>query len=488
MVPVYAAISGHSHGAVRLAIALMAAADALAAALLAFLATAHWGRTAGIVAGLLWAVSPLAAANALGGLETSLAVAAGLALAAAMRVHRGRPGPLRAALCGAAGGVALLARVDLVFLAAGAGALALARRWSRREIAAALAAAALVLAPWWLYQAARFGTVVPTSGAAVKEQVKLHRATYLTGAVAAAWAGGYLVTAPFADWRAARQAFFEHPEAPSWVALALAAVALAALLRRARRARSLDEAGLYWAFGIAVTAFYVAYLPALWFFRRYLAPAEAAVTLFWAAVLGRAIDARRPWPRALAGVALAAAAAISVAQQAAWLSPAAMGQDDWLHGAKGYRDAALTLLPRLPDGAVLGAFQSGALAYYAAALRHGTVRVVNLDGVVDRSAFVATRNRTLSDYARETGMTYFADWAFNVEAFRTFSDRARAPFPALTPVADGPLRGIDHTVLYRIEWGPGGDATARASPSGAPEDRKARDGVDGRRRTATGSY
>lgn len=121
--------------------------------------------------------------------------------------------------------------------------------------------------------------------------------------------------------------------------------------------------------------------------------------------------------------------------------------DQSLHGAKGYREAALDVLRAVPSGAVLGGFQSGALSYFAG----DRLRVVNLDGVVNPGAAQAIRKRRLGEYARGIGVTHFADWEINYKAFAYFGgevlERTR-----MVKVADSRAQGEDRFQLVQLVW------------------------------------
>jgi hypothetical protein len=105
------------------------------------------------------------------------------------------------------------------------------------------------------------------------------------------------------------------------------------------------------------------------------------------------------------------------------------------------------VLKIVPDSAVLGAFQSGALAFYG----WPRTQVVNLDGVVDGTAAQAIKDRNLGEYARSRGVTYFADWPFNYNALRFFGgpEVAGAEFQM---IGQARPQGLDRTVVSRIVW------------------------------------
>ncbi len=444
MVPVFWA-TNDLDVALRIDLLLLSVLDVLCALLLARLGRRLAGPAAGLAAAVLWALSPVALANALGGLETSLALCCCLALVEQWCRCRERPGVARFLAAGALAGLALLARGDTVFLVASLGGGELLRGERRGALLAALAGA-IVVAPWWLYSLARFGTFIPESGAAVRAQVAMHQALYLDLPRQLGWAAGTLVGPPIAEAQALRDALFSLP----WAGAALFVVACAALVELSRRALRGAEPGARFALGalaahaLAIAAFYALHLPALWFFRRYLAPVSLLVTLLAAAGFARLLagSARRRVALAALGVLLLAELGLSALHLVA--TPA-QTPDEGLHGAKGYREVARELVASLPAGTTIGAFQSGALAYYGAA----RIRVVNLDGVVDREAAAAFRERRLAAYARARGATLIVDWPFNLKAFVDHSAKGTR----LRVIGRGRPQGVDRALVTELEAG-----------------------------------
>lgn len=405
----------------RVVLLIGALADILSILLLARLARRATGDTGAVLAAALWALSPLAIANALGGLETSLALCLQLALVDAWcgarehRTHRRYVG------AGVLAGLALLARVDSAFLV---GALGLLEVWNgdRRRLGLVVVAAVVVVAPWWGYSFAVFGSPVPESGAAVRDIVAGHRELYLRTHMPLGWAAGTVIGAPMLDLPSLREWLFDHGAA-SWISW-LALVVLGGVA--ARRWLSLRNGNgpivMLVLHAAAILAFYSFVVSALWFFRRYLLPAEAVAALLISIGIARAFDAGGK--RKLIATTLGAGCLVIGLVGSArflWISPA-VTPDTGLHGAKGYRDAARDVLSIAPPTAVIGAFQSGALAYYAPP----GVRILNLDGVVDYAAAQAGRDRKLAEYARARGMTHFADWKFNLDMFVRLSRASAA--------------------------------------------------------------
>jgi 4-amino-4-deoxy-L-arabinose transferase-like glycosyltransferase len=456
----------------RAALLLGALCDVLVVVLLARIAERLAGRSAALICALLWAVSPLAIANALGGLETSLTLALELALVLAyakardceaLEVAAVRPW----ATVGVLAGLAILARIDAVFLVFSIAALELLGLLQRSTSAArrgrsiALLCAALVLLPWWSYSIAHFGTPIPESGAAVLQITGLHRERYLTVSKQLGWAAGNALGAPFFDMPSLRELLLQAP-LPSAAAFAIVTCTLLAAAFRflfaAQGGRAERRAaGALTLHALAVLAFYATLLPALWFFRRYLVPCQALFTLLFGLTLAWAWrqvhDARARFARRTSGIAICLIAfmltllgAIDV-YDFATVAPSRT-RDQGLNGAKGYREAARGVLAEVPAGAVLGALQSGALSYYAPQ----GVRVVNLDGVVDHGAREAATELRLSDYAKARGVGLISDWRFNLRAFTRLSKNARA-FPTMRWVeTQAESQGGDRFSLLALRW------------------------------------
>lgn len=435
--------------ALRAALILLAVCDGMTTVLIARVAYRLGGAPAAVVAAGAWALSPVAIGNALGGLEAALAVLFEVALVDAWLTARRRSTPGRWALVGALAGLAVLARVDALALVGLLAAAQLARGGWRPALPAGMAGV-VVLAPWWGYSWLTFGSPVPESGAAVRELVGLH--AFPLGA-RLSWTAGTVTGFPFVLSKHLRTWLFEHRDVGVglFVGLVMLLIAMAALMWRDSR-RDVRRAGSRVAaavplFAVVILGFYSIYLGALWFSPRYLAPVVAVSTLALALAAGWCW--RRRSMRLLLGLAVVlAGGTVGSVRQHIQLgrSPAATA-DVGIEGAKGYREAAAAILASVPSGAVVGSLQSGALSYYA----DRGISVVNLDGVVNRQAAEALRQRRLASYAQSRGVTYFADWAYNRYVLLEVSGRSarRAEF---VPLARAKAQGRDVFTLWRVTW------------------------------------
>lgn len=450
MVPVFWLTDDPDTG-VRMVVILLAVLDVVVAALLGRLAYRIGGWPAAAVAVALWAVSPLAVGNALNGLETTLALVLSLGLVEMWWRARETDRRRDAALAGVLAGLALLARVDTAILVALLGLSELTRGSFRRLLVVA-GAAVVVVAPWWLYSLAEFGTMVPQSGAAVQELVSVHRDIGLEIPEQLAWGAGTLIGAPFTEFRALRDFLFPRPALATIVWLGIFVALMFAIVRLGALRRERGPLLALMLHGAVILAFYSLVVSALWFFDRYLAPAHAVATLLIAAAAGsawRSARGRGRWrvPAVALMAVLAALTVVSFTQSASFvLETPAASRGAGYDGANGYREVARQIIAMAPDGAVIGSLQSGALGYYAG---ERGIKVVNLDGVVDQNAAVALRDSRLAAYARRRGVTHIADWPFNLGLFF-----ARSGDPSinvgLRPVGKAKPQGADVFELIEL--------------------------------------
>lgn len=383
------------------------AGDLVALVLLATLLRRAFGPLAAAVGAWAWALHPGVVGFAVNGLETSWAVAALLAVAVAARGRRD-------ALTGALVGVAMLARIDLAV--AGAAVALFVVLDARREAepwrvvarrGAALAAGwAPVYLPWLAFQVMQTGDLLPVSGPA-------SRIRGLDNAADFNEYGG----PPYETlmcWIAFLSLAFSAP------LFALAAPAFA----RLRALRELRVVGVYAA---ATMAYYTLFHKVWWYLPRYLVAWLVLEVALVAA--GLAALRRGRW------VALAATAAVLVAGLAGVRRQ--QGSDVMGSRSLDYHAAAVAFAAAYPPDARLAASESGALGYYMPG------RVVNLDGVTNRDAYLALKANRLSAYLRGEDLWYFAA----VPHERSYINLHSAEHVYYAPVP--PL--TDQFQLYRID-------------------------------------
>lgn len=405
------------------------------------------GRGAALLGMLLTALHPLIVKTDLNGLETSLSGFLALLVLLAYTMADERREKLSFVALGALCALALLARIDNCFLVALVVVFG-AVRWGLRSVAVLVATLATVGAPWWVYSIAIRGSPVPESGAAVRQIIGFHQAMFrLTPSRAIPFG-----LATIGSWIAPSAERDKLALAGIAVVLCLVAVGyfIGPKLRPGPGRCTLQIAV---ASAILLIAFYVLFLPALWFFERYfyfpylVLSMAAAVGI---AELTQSTLQARWWRKRLVEAAAVFSIALFLAgfygKWRLFFSKPREGVDIAVLGSQGgYREAAREILEHLPQESTLGAMQSGALGYYAQ-----TVRVVNLDGVVNGAAYAALRQRKLEEYLRREHVGYFADWDINLLMLKYFwgekldADRVRPMFVSRQ------RQGINQFTLYKL--------------------------------------
>jgi hypothetical protein len=385
---------------------------------------------------IVMALHPSIIRNDLDGLETSLGVFLSLVLLHCFlwdRQEMTRPGAFLTGLVAAA---ALLARIDTAFLVALLG-LHAARNWRPPHTLMLGLAVAAVMLPWWLYSLHAFGHVLPESGLAVRRLAGLilsFSSSPLVAPYAALCALGRLLgDAPY----------FAYQNGGLGAAMLAAGVYYAVTQARSGSRRAWTLAMFTLVICVQM-AFYAFYLRAEWFMPRYLGLAEA-----WAIAMGAHYVAGAPrlvHPRKVAGVIALIFAGPALGGELLSFAKGGVAADPGDPCPKAYRAMARQILPQVPDGAVLGALQSGALTYFAPS----KLAVVNLDGVVNREAASALAANQAGAYVLRAGVTHLADWSFDVGVLR----RAwgSTPLPVFRPMVRADEQTGDRVTLYQLDW------------------------------------
>ncbi len=197
--------------------------------------------------------------------------------------------------------------------------------------------------------------------------------------------------------------------------------------------------------GLLCTAFWIpAYAFGVlgqWWFQRYFFPLFLLMAPASGLVADRIARSRviGKWMRPAGFVAAAACLHLLLF---AWQTPEEFFRTKPFRNVSSYMQAARVLDETLPAGSLGGAFQSGTIGYFA---RHP---VINLDGVVNRDAARALKEKRMADYIREEGIEAIIDWPLWIEALLV----RRSPAGAASL---GPTRQAGLFLLMRVEPSPG---------------------------------
>jgi 4-amino-4-deoxy-L-arabinose transferase-like glycosyltransferase len=347
-------------------------------------------RGAALIAAAFSALHPYLIVESVNGLETALSVFT-LALISwiflRLALRPAQIGPRAAIGLGAAAGVMMLARTDTVFVFGAILLYLLVRGRDADRLRVPLVAggvATLLVAPWLIWNLARFGSIVQVSSLALAEPLREQ---------VLAVHGDDLAAVLQRSWEVTRATFFERavhlyfvPRGSSVLPFFGAVAALLAVLhftspaserRRTRQRVALlmvPGAGMHLALlhhvAVAHLERAVGLAPIRW--RR-----AAIVALYVLVVVG------------FGGV-------FGPQQREHWVPPSPHRLQQL--------EAARWIERHTPDDARIGAFNAGLLGYF------GGRTVVNLDGAVNADAYRAQREGWLMDYIVSKRIDSLVDW------------------------------------------------------------------------------
>ncbi len=372
------------------------------------------GLTAPIIAAALWMGTFEIFGQMTNGLETgllSLLLLLAIMLYAGIlkdRANNARVSLWRWAGFGAVLGLVVLTRIDAAILVAIFATMLFFERRPREAIVVG-AIALLMSLPWWIYNWAAFGSLMPSSGQAENSWPmppfeNIAKATEAISEIAT-----LIVYLPHTLGRTVYGI---------WTFLLVPGLAWAFYRTRLREVFRLFRMKVllpFLLFSLALLIFYVFFFRAPHFISRYLQPGR----MLWSIVV--AASAWMLWhgtnPRTARPVMLALAA---------------LGLFFFLAG---YRVAFLTV-PRSFDFYEMGEWAAQHPAEKIGMLQSGITsfiapNVINLDGKVNSEALRAHQQGRLAEYLRNEHFTYIADWKPFIEDIDTIARRDELYFDSV---------------------------------------------------------
>jgi len=369
------------------------------------------GWNAANIAVFLFFFSYSATVYSLNGLETALAAMSALAAALLyLRISGSEASPLwKYALAGATGGAAVLARIDLAFVVAGIAVFHLVSKraaagWPRRllESLAFGCLALLVSSPWWLYNYFYFGSFTPTSGLSQRAVIPVSEnigalLQFLQNKLLLI---GYL---PYS-----RQLTTVHFIVAAFTGLVLFVfLAIPRFRSRANEfARAMIQSVRWRYFAVPMVGFagmavyYVLNFGAPHFLARYLFP----VTVLWFALAGIAVATLlRLVGESKPGIAKSAGAAAAILTLAVYVLPYSWNFSENKARQNDFLMVSEYISHALPVRCRIGMGQSGTAGYFNA-------NIVNLDGKVNYSVYMARQGKGLCAYLDSARFDYLIDW------------------------------------------------------------------------------
>ncbi|HEU4929088.1 MAG TPA: glycosyltransferase family 39 protein, partial [Candidatus Krumholzibacteria bacterium] len=437
LVPLYWIAGNSPTLPIHLALVISALLTVATAFILYRLVARHASETAALIVAGAWAFSPIVIRQAANGLETALSLFA-CALAVDFYLHRVRSAlsPRRRTFLalGALLGFAMLARVDLGFLALAMclDYLLVARRRMQREtvtlpwrgnVATVAAAAAIVCLPWAVYGIASVGSPLSESGRATRTLAIAYAPFFdLASSSEPEPNAGFVarhferslktlkvipaVHPVFRGVRKVSEGMRAGEVAANIIGVVLLAVSAGWWWRRRRARTDMRELDFLLLFSIMMIVAYSTYIFGVFFFLRYYYPLYFVAMVF----AGLAVDDVIAWASARSMNVRRTALAASGVYAAALLF---MGYTSAFRTVPvyGFYDAARWVATHTDASETIGVFQGGAIGYLSER------RVVNLDGKVNAEAYQAMREGRLREYVDRADIDLVLDSARVLDLF-----------------------------------------------------------------------
>lgn len=345
---------------------------------------------------MLWCLNPFLILESMNGLETSLSLllASSFFLCALALEDTGRArGYL---LLGALAGLMILARLDLAFyLAAFLAWMILRNRKDAARVKRALLAglvATLVVLPWFAWNYSHFGMIFTTSASNANTLVTKTLIVQDNGDSVFQWGKAIAYDV---DYQV--RLLLLHTGSAAFVLMLMGAVAVLANQRMLGIPRRLNQVSAAQALFIGFVLLFLVEVVGRFVGRSwYFVTVGIFVSLLFAVVVAKLMP-RLSYERS---VAVLLTAFIVFTFYVSWSKE---GRDRYVSQQETYA-AALWTNAHLPDDAVVGAFNSGILGYFSER------KVVNLDGLVNNSAYDAMREKRLWSYLSAAGVTHIIDY------------------------------------------------------------------------------
>lgn len=382
-----------------------------------------------------WFFNPFVLYQMLNGLETALSILCTALLFLAGIRYAEAPSNRRLVEVGIIGGLMMLARLDTVFYFIGFLTYLVYRNGVRASIRPVLIsgiAASLVVAPWLLWNAMNFGTIM-TSSSVASTMVNHQLIVQDHGP---SWFQTFKAAVYMSDREARAVAPFTGIPVVLFV---LAGLCLGWFLFG--RGRALFDSltrnipvELFIASGFVLM--FIANASIRWTARPWY---FIAINLFIAIWLGWFLEKLRREGYLRPLVAILCSLFAVYLFYVAW----SKGLENIAAAQKQMLETTQWMNENLPEDAVIGAFNSGIQSYFS------THRVVNLDGLVNNEALEALKRRDVWSYMRDEGIEYLADYdlylRYRYKSFLGIDD----PFKRLELVYEEPVTKLH---VYKIVY------------------------------------
>ena len=425
LVPVYWVEPDNLYGPVKTSVIILSVFNLAAGYLLyRFVLSLTKLHAAALVSAAVWLINPYFVKRVINGLESPIAILFLLAVlfmwVVSMDFGRTRQVNLKWAIFGILIGLAMLSRVDLIFLVGTCFIVGLVLQripleYLRGWLIAGVVAG-IVLIPWLVFSFDGFGTPIPTSGDAVRNWISFR-------------SGGDGSEILFFSEEAVSRSILSMTMLTSiWaqtgLSLSLGAILLLVIFaslivffasvrpfRSAVLALYKDNPGLHliaFIFSLIIFLFYTFYLPAHWYFERYF----LAIYIIYSLYIG--LSYRLFW------LQLAKFTGKKLNHRIMLLTTIplllfAVYIPAWMpgHEEDGFYRAGIWINENLPQDAIIGSYLAGTVGYFSER------KLIDLDGKVNSNAAEALIEAKIGKYIRENGINFVSDWPSYITALES---------------------------------------------------------------------
>lgn len=360
--------------------------------------------------------------NYFNGLETSLACFfAILALFCTFRIaDKNCTKSFNFIVLGTIVGLSILARIDSILMVFFLG-LFLIYKFGFKNTALVVITSFITVFPVWLYNYINFSSVIPESGAAVRNIVLFNKVNLTK------FTNNIYINLAVKNYNFLYFDFFCN------ISFALFLIAFLFLILKSKFK---DYYLLMFFIFLAYFIFYICYLPAFWFFSRYLCLTVLISQFILFSFLSNIKN------KVVGRIIMIFLVFINSIGLLIYVSKPESSILSGIDGAKGYAEIAQDINTFVPNNEKLAAMQSGALTYFS----NGR-EVYNLDGVVNNEALQYLKLKKMNEYLLKNQINYFVDWKVNVNFL--LKNCAQNSI-RLEKVKSFKKQGTDQFTLYRI--------------------------------------
>lgn len=395
---------------VRQALGILILFDLGSLLILAKLLAKQFGwRTPTLIGMILWALHPMIIKNSLNGMETSISIFFLLATFYFFQHISRRSQDLKIRfLFGLVIGLAVLARIDLAILGFWILVTELndvrLKRWTFMQAATSLIVTFLGFLvsylPWLLWSYSYTGDLFPVSGSGVRFQSLI-------------LLNAHNDTQPVLWSMVSVLATILYPayKSPLLYLIALGLLIFAFVKRKNQNHWMYGFSSYFkpWAillaFCITLIFSYGLYIMGWWFYDRYL---FCLIFIPIVAIVATAdLYLKKTQNPNAARNLIFLVLAVCLIQPRFWTMELGINNEKY----QGYRSLGIWLNETLPKGSTVGSMQTGGLGFYGTNLR-----VINLDGVVNKAALDALKAGQIEQYIKNEGLDYIVGWDVNTLA------------------------------------------------------------------------